>query len=79
MVFKLMEGFQTHHKKTKEKNFKPEDGRIAKNNDKNAEILKGHFSKLFNSQVGIDMTVLEGIPKHEVQHRLGNALTRAEI
>jgi hypothetical protein len=79
MVFKLMEGFQTHHRRTKEKNFKFEDGRIAKNNDENAKILKGRFSKLFNSQVGIDMAVLEDIPKHEVQHKLGDVPTKTEI
>lgn len=69
----------THHRKTIEKNFKFKDGRIAKKSDENTEILKAHFSELFNSQVGIDIAVLEDIPKHEVQQKLGDMLTAAEI
>jgi hypothetical protein len=78
-VFKLMEGFQTHHRKTIEKNFKFKDDRIAKKSDESTEILKAHFPELFNSQVGIDIAVLEDIPKHEVQQKLGDMLTAAEI
>jgi hypothetical protein len=48
MVFKLMDGFQTHHKKIMERNFKSKDGKLAKNNMENAEILKTHFSSLYS-------------------------------
>jgi hypothetical protein len=66
MVFRLMERFQTHHKNKVEKNFKFKDGRLAKNVEEKAEIFKSHFSSLFNSQVEIDATVLDKIPKHEI-------------
>ncbi len=79
MMFKLIEGFQTHHKRTTEKNFKFRDGMIAKDSDKNAKILKAHFSELFDSQVEIDMTVLEDILKHKVQHKLGGMPTAVEV
>jgi hypothetical protein len=29
-MFKLMEGFQTHHEKSVKKNFKSKDGKVAK-------------------------------------------------
>jgi hypothetical protein len=79
MVFKLMEGFHTHHRRNTEKNFKSKDGRIAKSSDVNAKILKTHFSELFNNQVEVDMTVLEDIPNLEVQHKLGDTPSAAEI
>lgn len=76
MIFKLMEGFQTHHKKNMEKNFKSEDGKMAKNDDENAEILKTFFSSLFNSQAKVDFSVLDEIPKHETQHNLGRTQSK---
>jgi hypothetical protein len=41
------------------------------NCDKNAEILKAHFSLLFNSQVEVDFSVINEIPKQETQQDLG--------
>ncbi len=79
MVFKIMEGFQTHHKSEVERFFRFKDGKLAKNADENAEVLKSHFSSLFNSQVEVDNTVLEEIPKHEIQHELGKVPSKAEI
>jgi hypothetical protein len=54
-----------------EEKFKSKDGRVAKNNDKNAEILKAHFSSVFNSQVEVDFSVVDEIPRHGTQYNLG--------
>ncbi len=43
------------------------------------EALKSHFSSLFNSQVEIDATVLDEKPKHEIQYKLGDISSKAEI
>ena len=65
MVFKLMDGFQKHHKNILPKNFKSKTGTEAKNDTDNAAILNDHFYSLFNSQVQVDYTVLEELRQHE--------------
>ena len=67
-----MEGYQKHHRKILPKNFKSKSGIEAKNNADNATILNDHFHSLFNSQVQIDVTVLEHLPHYETIHDLGN-------
>ncbi len=72
MVFKLMEGFQTHHKLSMPKNFKSKAGVEAKTDKDNAKILNTHFHSLFSSQVKIDATVLNECPQCEINHTLGD-------
>jgi hypothetical protein len=62
-----------------EKNFKSKDGKVTKNDDENAEIVKTLFSSLFNSQAKVDFSVLDEIPKHETQHNLGRTQSKTEI
>ena len=45
----------------------------------NARILNSHFHSLFNSEVEVDMTVLEELPQYEVKQELGEAPTHAEV
>jgi hypothetical protein len=61
MIFKLMEGFQKHHKVCIPKNFKSKNGIEATCNNNNAQILNSHFCSLFNSKVEIDDTVIESL------------------
>jgi hypothetical protein len=71
MVFKLMEGFQKHHRNNLPKNFKSKAVIEAKNDNDNATILNDHFHSLFNSQVQVDLTVLNELHQHEMIHELG--------
>mmetsp|Transcript_14246 Transcript_14246/g.20423 ORF Transcript_14246/g.20423 Transcript_14246/m.20423 type:complete len:81 (+) Transcript_14246:574-816(+) len=57
MVFKLMEGFQSHHRNYLPSNFRNKNGVEAKTDTENAQILNAHFQSLFNSKVQIDPTV----------------------
>ncbi len=70
MIFKLMEGFQTHHRKCVEKNFKYRSGKVAKKCEENAEILKA---------VEVDFSVIDEIPAHEIQQKLGVTPSKKEI
>ena len=79
MVFKLMEGFSTHHRIFRPTNFKYKNGTEAKNDRDNADILNSHFSSLFNSQVNIDYSVLDNLPQQEIKHEYGNTPTPKEI
>ena len=66
MVFKLMEGFTKLHRMYRPTNFKYKNGIEAKNDNENAEILNIHFNSLFNSQVQVDLTVLNNLPQNEI-------------
>ena len=79
MVFKLMEGFQGHHRTHLPSNFKNANGIEVKNDDDNAVILNAHFHTLFNSQVEVDPTVIDNLPQLPIQHDLGEAPTANEI
>ncbi len=79
MIFKLMEGFQKHHKVYMPKTFKFKNGIEAKCDKDNARILNSHFHSLFYSEVEVDMTVLEELPQYEVKQELGEAPTHAEV
>ena len=79
MVFKLMVGFTSHHRKYMPKNFKSKNGVEAKTDEQNATILNNHFHSLFNSQVQIDPTVLNALPQHSICHELGVTPTPNEI
>mmetsp|Transcript_1493 Transcript_1493/g.2313 ORF Transcript_1493/g.2313 Transcript_1493/m.2313 type:complete len:881 (+) Transcript_1493:452-3094(+) len=79
MVFKLMEGFQGHHRNYLPPNFRNKNGIEAKNDADNAQILNSHFQSLFNSEVQVDMTVLDNLPQYNIVHNLGDVPTHHEI
>jgi hypothetical protein len=79
MVFKLMEGFQSHHKTYIPKNFKNKSGIEAKNDTDNAKILNTHLYSLFNSKVQVDYSVLENKPQRETASQLDKAPSEKEI
>jgi hypothetical protein len=79
MVFKLMEGFQTHQELSMPKKFKSKACVEAKTDEDNAKILNTHFHSLFNSQVKIDTTVLDKLPQYEINHTLGDLPSKSEI
>jgi hypothetical protein len=79
MIFKLIEGFQNHHKVFIPKNFKSKSGIIAKTDEENANILNSHFQSLFNSQIEPDFSVLDELPQHKAELDLDKWPTKAEI
>jgi hypothetical protein len=79
MIFRLMDGFQTHHRTNVEKIFKSKNGKVATNGLENAEILKDHFTSLFNSQTRVDFSVVDEIPNHISQQILGEVPSKTEI
>ena len=79
MIFKLMEGFQSHHRNYLPSNFRSKNGIEAKNDTDNAQILNAHFQSLFNSEVQIDPTVLNNLPQQNIAHDLGNVPTAHDI
>jgi hypothetical protein len=75
MIFKLMEGFQGHHKTHMPRNFKTKPGKEAKGDKENAQILNKHFHSLFNSETKVDTTVLDRLPQYEKAHQLDGTPT----
>ena len=71
MVFKLIEGFQGHHRQFSQKIFKDQNGHIALTNTENAKILRKHYHKVFNHSAPVDMTVLNSIQQHLTAYSLG--------
>lgn len=56
MVFKLIEGFQSHHQNYLPSNFRNKNGVEAKTDNDNAKILNAHFQSVFNSEYQLDST-----------------------
>ena len=79
MVFKIMEGFTSHHKKYMPKNFKSKNGIETKSDQENATILNNHFYSLFNGPFQIDPTVLNALPQHSIRHKLGTTPTSNKL
>jgi hypothetical protein len=79
MIFKLMEGFQGHHKTHMPRNFKTKTGKEAKGDKENAQILIEHFHSLFNSETEVDITVLDGLSQYKIAHELDGTPTRSEV
>ena len=48
------------------------NGKIAKNDSKNADLMDKHFSKVFNNHQPIDVTVLEELKQRETIVALGD-------
>jgi hypothetical protein len=49
MIFKLMQGFLSHHKKSTPKNFINKKGTKAINNSKNLQILSDCYQTIYNN------------------------------
>ena len=79
MVFKLIEGFQGHHRQFSQKIFKDQNGHIALTNTENAKILRKHYHKVFNCSVPVNMTVLNLIQQHFTAYSLGDPPTDKDI
>jgi hypothetical protein len=78
-IFKLMEGFQSHHKNSVPKNLKDSHGKEAATNDQNLKIISDHCKKGFNNHAQIDPTVIDEIPQLPIQCEIGDAPTLNEI
>ena len=79
MIFKLIEGFQGHHFLVCQKNFKNKTGKVAKNDNENAKILKNHYKEVFNRSVPVDLSVLEGIKQLPWVEEYGATCSKKEI
>jgi len=78
-MFKLIEGFQGHHRTFNQKNCKDQRGKMATNNEENANILHTHYHAVFNRRADIDYSILEEIKQHDNSPELGMAPTPNEI
>jgi len=79
IVFKLIEGFQGHHRMYKPKAFKDQWGKIATNNKENMNTLGTHYHAIFNRRANIDYSVLKEIKQCDNSPELGTAPTPNEI
>ena len=78
-MFKLIEGFQGHHRTFNQKNFKYQRGKMATNNEENANILHTHYHVVFNGRADIDYSVLKEIKQCLNSPELGMAPTPNKI
>jgi hypothetical protein len=79
MIFRLLEGFQKHHKNCIPRNLKSTKGFEAVTDEDNAVIVKEHYQEVFNRRAEVDLTILEEIPHHPTQEQLGNTSTNLGI
>ena len=79
MVFKLIEGFQGHHWSFCQKKFKNKKGKMSKNDNENAKILKQHYKEVFNWSVPVDLSVIKGIKQLPFNEVYGIAPSKEEI
>jgi hypothetical protein len=79
IILKLMQGFQSHHKKSTSKNFINKKGNKAMNDSKNLQILSDHYQTVYNIHTEIDPTVLNKAPQHPIQQDLGKTPSKKGI
>ena len=60
-------------------NFKNKEGKVAKNDNENAKILKDHYQEVFNRSVPVDLSVLQGIIQLPSAEEYGAAPSKKEI
>ena len=78
-MFKLIKGFQGHHRMFNHNKFKDQRGKMATNNEENANILCTYYHAIFNRSANIDYSVLKEIKQHDTSPELGMAPTPKEI
>jgi len=79
IVFKIIEGFNTHHKKYSPKNFSNSKGDVTKNNSKNLEIPKEHLHPIFNSSSETNPSIINEILQRPIANNLNFAPTIKEV
>ena len=79
MVFEIMKGFQTHHRRYNPKNLKNINSKIATNDKENSKVLHSHYSQVFNRVTPMDPSILDQIPQKQTNHKLGQTSTEKEI
>jgi hypothetical protein len=80
MVTTLKGGCNGHHKDATQKNFNDENGKTATTDAENADIQAKHYHQVFNSQVPVDLNLIEEkIQQREINTKLGEIPTKKEI
>ena len=67
MIYKLMEGFQGHHKKMREIFMKDKSSKKATNTNENAGIVEDYFNAVFYNHA--DMEVVKKFRQHEIKQK----------
>ena len=78
-VYILAGGDSAHHKNIKNMLLRKADGELAKNDDKNAEILEPHFKKVFNNKRDIDWEVLDEILQRSMLPELDDDISSKSL
>jgi hypothetical protein len=76
MVFKMIEGFQSHHKSFVPEMFKNSKGKTPKDSTKK---LKSYWPNTFNRHADFDETVLKGIQVYATMDSFGQTPEKIEI
>ncbi len=78
MVFRLMDGFQKHHRKATQKLFKNQKGKVAIN-PKDYRNVESHWNTVFNRHATDDENIVDEIQQLPVQYSLGIVPKKSEI
>ena len=79
MVFKLIKGFQGHHRNFCQKNFKDEKGKVAMTDKGNVNILKTNYDQVFNRSATVNLNVLDSIKQLPIMESYGTVQNTQEI
>ena len=79
MIFKLRDGFQTHHRDYNGQLFKNSEGKVARDKKESANNIKKHYKKVFNRNAPIDLTIIETLDQSPINEMLNIAPNKKEI
>ena len=68
MIFKLRDGFQTHHRDLRGQHFKNQKGEVARDKTKNASNIKQHYRAVLYRNTPVDQSILDKLkqcPKND--------------
>ena len=59
MIFKLRDGFQTHHRDYNSLLFKNSEGKVATDKKESTDNIENHYNKVFNREAQIVQSILK--------------------
>eukprot|EP00978_Attheya_sp_CCMP212_P032042 scaffold123373_cov40-Attheya_sp.AAC.1 len=71
-IREIQAGFVGHHTSQFDMKMRKEDGELARSDSENADVMAGHFKKVFNNHRPIDLSVLDELEQREIISSLGD-------
>jgi len=79
MIFKLRDGFQTHHRDYNRQLFKSSEGKVARDKKESPDNIEKHYNKVFNREAQIDQLIPETLDQCPTNERMSTVPNKREV